>query len=173
MTFAVTGTTRYTSPTGLTGTTGANGLNLSVASGPSGPVVSFDYSQLAQVVQNFQVSQNYDPSKGEQLTGATYNGKPVYRQAWRFGITAGPNVQDNHPLIAQTGYVDAIVNSGGYFSTGNKAEKYNIPSRQMDGGNNLSAFPLVSANNQLNLSSISTLNRNNADTFVWVEYTKV
>jgi hypothetical protein len=56
--FAATGTTQYTSPTGLTGITGASGLSILVSTGPSGPVVTFDYSQLAKDIRDLKVSQN-------------------------------------------------------------------------------------------------------------------
>jgi hypothetical protein len=165
MTFAVSGTTSAT---------GAN-ISINVTTGPSGPIVTFDAARLTQAVNNLIVTQTYDPKLAETPTGATYGDKPVYRQAWRFGITQTGNCQDDHVLIGTAGYVDAIVNSGGYFSTGATNEKYNIPSRQMapgDPNNNLSAFPLVSGDRMLKLSSISNLQRNNADTFVWVDFTK-
>jgi hypothetical protein len=166
LSFAISGAS------GISGVTG-NNLRINVTTGPSGPVVTLDASALTQTINNLMVSQTYDPNVGELNTGATFNGKPVYRQAWRFTINAGPNAQDDHLLIATPNYVDAIVNSGGYFSTGNGVEKYNIPSRQLNGNNNLSGFPLVTTNNQLDLSTISNLQRTNADTFVWVDYTRV
>jgi hypothetical protein len=167
LTFAVTGAT------GISGVTGG-GLRIAVTTGPSGPVVTFDASALTQTVNNLMVTQTYAPNLGELNTGAFYNNKPVYRQAWRFPVTAGINAQDNHMLISQVGYVDSIVNSGGYMSTGNGAEKYNIPSTLRDYSTNwVAGYPLVNASNQLILSTVSSTNRVDADTFVWVDYTKV
>jgi hypothetical protein len=181
LSFAVTGTTTFVSSTGLTGTTGVTGLNVSVTTGPSGPVVTFDYSEIAKTIESVKVSQNYDPSKGEQLTGATYNGKPVYRRAWNFCITAAQRSVVNAPLINQAGYVDSIINSGGYFATGNDPnnyERYNIPATYLNWTgttvqNQVHGYPSVSSSNQLIFANLSTNNRTKAPTFIWVEYTKV
>jgi hypothetical protein len=178
--FVATGTTRWTSPTGLTGITGATGLNISVATGPSGPVVTFDYSSIANVIENMKVSQNYDPASGEMNTGATYNGKPVYRRAWNFCITALSKTPVNANLVGQAGYVDSIINSGGYFATGNQGntERYNIPATFLNWTGStvqdqVHGYPVVSTSNQLQFVSLSTKDRNKAPVFIWVEYTRV
>jgi hypothetical protein len=166
LTFAVSGTS---------GSTGAN-FNINVATGPSGPVVTFDASRLTQVINNLIVTQTYDPNMPETATGATYQNKPVYRRAWKLPLSQTASQYLNTPLIDTAGYVDSIVNSGGYMSTGNGAEKYNLPSTLRDGNNPpnwVAGYPLVDASNKLILSTVSSQNRVNADTFVWVDYTKV
>jgi hypothetical protein len=153
-------------------------VNITVATGASGPVVTFDYSQLTKTIQQLQVSQNYDPAKGEQLTGATYNGKPVYRQAWDFTVTRAARQPDNAPLISTTGYVESIVNSGGYYATGdNNVERYNVPSTFLNWTgttvqDQVHGYPVVNSQNQLQFVSLSTKNRTLSPTFVWVEFTK-
>jgi hypothetical protein len=139
------------------------------ASTPHNTTVTFDPSGLVTQIHNLTVSSSYDTGI-EQATGATFNGKDVYRQAWKIGVSG---TQVNTDLIATANYVDSIVSYGGYFSTGNGVEKYGIPSGYFIGTNILYAFPLVSATNTLILSSGTPNNRNNADTFIWVEYTKV
>jgi hypothetical protein len=167
LTFAVSGAT------GISGATGAANLSINVTSGPSGPVVTFDASRLTQVVNNLMVTQTYDPNMPETATGATYQNKPVYRRAWKLQLTANPGSQINTPLITTDGYVDSIVNSGGYFTTGNGSEKYNIPSTLRDFGTNwVAGYPLVDASNRLILSTVANPNRVNNDAFVWVDYTK-
>jgi hypothetical protein len=178
MSFAVTGAS------GLSGASGGT-IKINVASGPSGPVVTFDASALTQTIQQLQVSQNYDPASGEMKTGGTYNGKPVYRRAWSFTVTTNAKSPDNAPLIATSGYVQDIINSGGNFATGdtsngvaNNVERYNVPATLINWTGStvqdqVHGFPLVTTDNQLRFASLSTKNRTNAPTYVWVEYTKV
>jgi hypothetical protein len=178
MQFAVTGLTQYTTSTGLTGMTGATGLRISVTTGPSGPLVTLDYTTLASTVNNLLVTSTYDTGV-ERATGATYNGMPVYRQAWNVTITTAGSAINNTDLISSTGYVDSIVNSGGYFATGNagNTERYNMPSSMIDivnsrVNNQVYGFPLVSTDNKLQFTSRSTPQRTLAPAFIWVDYTK-
>ncbi len=80
--------------------------------------------------------------------------------------------QDDTALISTTNYVDALINSGGYWYTGNGAEKYAVNSAYV-APQSLYGFAYVSTQNQLVFRSNSSLNRNNAPALVWVEYTKV
>jgi hypothetical protein len=174
MTFAVSGAS------GATGASGAN-MRISVSSGPSGPIVTFDASSLVTTVNNLLIASSYTPNIGEMATGTTYNGKPVYRQAWKFGITQGSSSQNLADLLP-AGTVDALVNSGGSFMTGNANERYNIPSSYIDlqnpGGagltvnNQVYGHPVVTSANGLQLVTFSSRPRNNHDAFVWVDYTK-
>jgi hypothetical protein len=176
--FAVTGMSA------ASGSSGA-GIRINIATGPSGPVVIFDASALTQTINQLQVSQNYDPASGEMKTGGTYNGKPVYRRAWSFTVTTNAKSPDNAPLIATSGYVQEIINSGGNFATGdtangvaNNVERYNIPATLINWTGStvqdqVHGFPLVTTDNQLRFASLSTKNRNLAPVYIWVEYTKV
>jgi hypothetical protein len=183
LTFAVSGAS------GASGVTGSS-LSITIATGASGPVVTFDASALTRVINNMVVTQTYDPNMTETKTGATYNGKPVYRQTWSFNVSQTNNTYDNRDLIANTGYVQSIVNTGGWFATGNSGttgvynEKYPIgasmssnntqaPNGSYVLNNQVYGFPLVSTQNQLQFTSLSTQSRNNAPVYVWVDYTKV
>ncbi len=151
-------------------------LSLSVTTGPTGAVVTIDDNLLSQVnnlttqVQQLQVTNNY--STTETATGAMYNGKPVYRRAFNINITQGAYGQNDTALIGTTGYVDAIIDSGGYWSTGNGPEKYMVSSAYVAPGS-LYGFTYVNTQNQLYFRSNSSLNRTNAPAFIWVDYTKV
>jgi hypothetical protein len=114
-------------------------------------------------------------------TGTTYNGKPVYRQGWKFGITAGSSALHIHQLLPDN-TVDALVNSGGSFMTGTANERYNIPSSYIDlqrvngalqVNNQVYGHPVVTSTNGLQLVTFSSQPRNNHDAFVWVDYTKL
>jgi hypothetical protein len=189
LSFAVSGATGVT---GVSGATGMRGLSIIVTTGPSGPLVTFDTSALQQAINNFAVTQTYDPNVGEMATGATYNGKPVYRQAWYFTVTTGTGWINNHDLISTTQYVQSIVNTGGYYATGNagNTERYPIGASMSDNtvktppttpntagylANQNYGFPLVTTDNKLVFTSLTTgqPGRNDAPVFVWVDYTKV
>jgi hypothetical protein len=170
--------------TGVSGMTGAN-MSITVTTGPSGPVITFDASSLVKTVNQLIVASSYTPNVGEMATGATYNGKPVYRQAWKFGITQVSSSLDVHDLLP-SGTVDALVNSGGSFMTGTQNERYNIPSSYIDIGvwpgtnppvprvnNQVYGHPVVTSTNGLQLVTFSSQPRNNHDAFVWVDYTKL
>ncbi len=91
---------------------------------------------------------------------------------YNFDITAEANTQSDIDLIPETGYVDSIVGSGGYWATGNGTEKYAVNGTYV-APNALYGFAYVSNQNQLYFRSNSSLPRNNASAFVWVDYTKV
>lgn len=175
---AVTATA--TGVTGVTGTddsgsgTGILGTLTTVVGTVNGLVGTVN--GLVETVNNLLVSQTYDPSKGEQSTGATYKGKAVYRRAFEFTTNRAANTQDDRMLINQAGYVDAIVNTGGYWMTGNAAEKYPVNAAYV-APQALYGFAYVDTANKLVFRSNSSLNRDGSaattSTFVWVEYTRV
>jgi hypothetical protein len=136
-----------TGEAGPTGATGADG-----ATGPAGGAV-----------------QTYDTV--ETPTGATFNGKPVYRQLFLMSVTAAAAQQSNLNLIDQAGYVDMIVSAGGSFSTGNGTEKYMISAANST-SSTVYGFVLVSTTGQLVFSSISAMDRTNASVAVWADFTK-
>lgn len=106
---------------------------------------------------------------GEINTGKTFRGKPVYRQDFTLYITANAGVNSDLTLINTAGYVDAILNSGGYWSTGNQSEKFQV------GGspdNTLYGYVMTSTDNKLVFRSKSSMNRSSATTIIVVEYTK-
>lgn len=152
------------------------GIGISVTTGPTGAIVNIDNSLQQQVIQNTQTIQQLQVtsqySTTETLTGATYNGKPIYRRAFNANITQGVNQQNDYALISTAGYVDAIVNSGGYWATGNGQEKYAVNTAYV-APNSLYGFVYVNTQNQLYFRSNSSLSRTNAPAFIWVEYTKV
>ncbi len=163
----------------IAGATGASGkavINISVSAGASGPVVVFDGSKLAAMVNNLMVTQTYDPGQGEQDTGTTYHGKAVFRRAFEFTTNRAANEQDDRMLIDESGYVDAIVNTGGYWMTGNQAEKFPVNAAYVS-PQSIYGFAYVSTNNKLVFRSNSSLNRDGsaqtANNFVWVDYTRV
>ena len=126
--------------------------------------------RYSELIRQLLVSANYDYD--EEPTGRYYNGKPIYRRAFHLDITQKANQQDDRALIPETGYVDSIVNSGGYWATGNGPEKYAVNGSYV-APNALYGFAYVSTQNQLFFRSNSSLDRNDAPALVWVDYTKV
>ncbi len=184
------GTQGATGPTGLPGqrgeqgATGATGIQgpagpqgIAGATGPAGSGNDEEIANLraaleqnSELIRQLLVSVNFDYD--EKPTGSYYNGKPVFRRAFHFDITQNANQQDDRALIPETGYVDSIVNSGGYWATGNGPEKFAINGTYV-APNALYGFAYVNTQNQLYFRSNSSLARNEAPTFVWVDYTKV
>jgi hypothetical protein len=119
-------------------------------------------------IQVLQVTSTY--STTELPTGATYNGKVIYRRAFNLSITQASDQDNETPLIPTNNYVDAIINSGGYWTTGNGVEKYAVNGTYQG---SLFGYVLVTTANQLYFRSRSTVARNNNAAFVWVDYTKV
>ncbi|MDR1703562.1 MAG: hypothetical protein LBS19_02595 [Clostridiales bacterium] len=156
------------------------GINISVVPGASGAVVTIDntlenklrrtITENNRMIMQLLVSVNYD--EVETPTGSLYNGKPVYRRAFNFTVSRGAYEQDDAPIVPVVGYIDSIINSGGYWATGNGIEKYAVNATY---GTTvpMSAFAYIRTQNELFFKSASTLNRSLSPTFAWVDYTKV
>jgi hypothetical protein len=177
MIFTVTGTTTYTNVDGTTGVTGARGLDITVISGPSGPVIKFDYSALLREINNLQTAMSMgsvqpDGTINEVYTGKVWtDGKKIYRAAAQLNITTGANSNYDWtiPIINGTGNIDKLITASGSYNTGVANEFYELGAT--NSGNNIAL--VVVRNNTMIYNSKTVNARNQAPNYVWVEYTRL
>lgn len=124
-------------------------------------------SKSAQATASTVANMGNMGSYGEINTGQVFRGKPVFRQDFYINFGGAANTELNFQLLA-AGVVDTIVNVGGMAGSGYGTETWQI------GSSTGSQYYYVRLNDGGALAYISksTNVRNNAATYIIVEYTK-
>jgi hypothetical protein len=158
-----TGPTGPTGPDGVTGPTGPTGAD--GATGPTGPT-----GATGATGATGPTGFNAYPST-ETATGALYDGKPIYRQTFSLNITSASGVEDLGVLIPTANYVEVIVSAGGFFESGNAAEKLVINAYSVGSTDYFAVY--IDSAGILSYRTSTGYARTNAVVELWVDYTKV
>jgi hypothetical protein len=159
---------------------GTVGMKITVATGPSGPVVTFDTSGLDKATTDIGCEQNVWRNAGVSVSGVInevytcrnwVDGKKIYRATANIQIDmdANKNFDWQLPLPGGSGVVDQLLFSNGSYATGNGREMYAIGATNQ--GNNVSMIYLNSAGDLI-FNSKTTGARNKALATVMIEYTR-
>jgi hypothetical protein len=159
---------------------GGTGIKINVATGPNGPVVSFDSSNLDKATEDIGCEKNVWRNAGVDIYGTIQevytcrnwvDGKKIYRATAIIQIDMGANLNFDWkvPLPGGSGVVDLLLFTNGSYATGNGREMYAIGATNQ--GNNVSMIYLNSSGDLI-FNSKTTGNRSKAFATVMIEYTR-